>query len=100
MMRMKGLDERHVRMEGTFGGKVHPDGKDIRMKGTPHNHQCLLSASIDKIVCMWKLGHHECLKIFTHTNYVTCVEFNPVDENYFISSSIDGKMEREALWEP
>lgn len=23
---------------------------------------------------------------------VTCVEFNPVDENYFISGSIDGKV--------
>nr|GFD03621.1 hypothetical protein [Tanacetum cinerariifolium] len=49
------------------------------------------SASVDKTVRMWKLGHHECLKIFTHTNYVTCVEFNPVDDNYFISGSIDGK---------
>nr|GEU96313.1 hypothetical protein [Tanacetum cinerariifolium] len=29
----------------------------------------LLSASVDKTVRMWKLGHHECLKIFTHTNY-------------------------------
>ncbi|GJU29237.1 WD repeat-containing protein 44-like protein [Tanacetum coccineum] len=52
----------------------------------------LLSASVDKTVRMWKLGHHECLKIFTHTNYVTCVEFNPVDDNYFISGSIDGKV--------
>nr|GFD58899.1 hypothetical protein [Tanacetum cinerariifolium] len=50
------------------------------------------SASVDKTVRMWKLGHHECLKIFTHTNYVTCVEFNPVDDNYFISGSIDGKV--------
>ncbi|PWA63988.1 dynein regulator LIS1 [Artemisia annua] len=52
----------------------------------------LLSASVDKTVRMWKLGHHECLKIFTHNNYVTCVEFNPVDDNYFISGSIDGKV--------
>ncbi|GJU58379.1 putative reverse transcriptase domain-containing protein [Tanacetum coccineum] len=52
--------------------------------------KCLLSASVDKTVRMWKLGHHECLKIFTHTNYVTYVEFNLVDDNYFISGSIDG----------
>nr|GEZ46701.1 hypothetical protein [Tanacetum cinerariifolium] len=29
----------------------------------------ILSASVDKTVRMWKLGHHECLKVFTHTNY-------------------------------
>ncbi|KAI3713480.1 hypothetical protein L1987_72058 [Smallanthus sonchifolius] len=52
----------------------------------------LLSSSVDKTVRMWKLGHAECLKIFTHINYVTCVDFNPVDDNYFISGSIDGKV--------
>ncbi|KAI3692567.1 hypothetical protein L6452_32384 [Arctium lappa] len=26
------------------------------------------------------------------SNYVTCVQFNPVDESYFISQSIDGKV--------
>ncbi|KAK9053067.1 hypothetical protein SSX86_029697 [Deinandra increscens subsp. villosa] len=52
----------------------------------------LLSSSVDKTVRMWKLGHEECLKIFTHHNYVTCVEFSPVDDNYFISGSIDGKV--------
>ncbi|XP_076881426.1 uncharacterized protein LOC143529539 [Bidens hawaiensis] len=52
----------------------------------------LLSSSVDKTVRMWKLGHHECLNVFTHNNYVTCVEFNPVDDNYFISGSIDGKV--------
>lgn len=27
---------------------------------------------------------------------MTCVEFNPVDDNYFISGSIDGKLR---IWE-
>ncbi|XP_071692447.1 uncharacterized protein [Rutidosis leptorrhynchoides] len=52
----------------------------------------LLSSSVDKTVRMWKVGHCKCLKVFTHNNYVTCVEFNPVDDNYFISGSIDGKV--------
>lgn len=52
----------------------------------------LLSSSVDNTVRMWKLGYQDCLKIFTHNNYVTCVEFNPVDDNYFISGSIDGKV--------
>lgn len=30
------------------------------------------------------------------TGAVTCVDFNPVDDNYFISGSIDGKVR---IWE-
>lgn len=56
----------------------------------------LLSSSVDKTVRMWQVGHDECLKVFTHNNYVTCVEFNPMDENHFISGSIDGKVR---IWE-
>lgn len=56
----------------------------------------LLSSSVDKTVRMWKIGHNECLKIFTHNNYVTCVEFNPMDENYVVTGSIDGKIR---IWE-
>ncbi|XP_023522065.1 WD repeat-containing protein 44-like [Cucurbita pepo subsp. pepo] len=52
----------------------------------------LLSSSIDKTVRLWRLGSNDCLKVFSHSNYVTCVHFNPMDENYFISGSIDGKI--------
>ncbi|GLU21291.1 hypothetical protein SLE2022_374370 [Rubroshorea leprosula] len=52
----------------------------------------LLSSSLDKTVCLWKVGSDQCLRAFSHSNYVTCVQFNPVDDNYFISGSIDGKV--------
>ncbi|XP_010553565.1 PREDICTED: WD repeat-containing protein YMR102C-like [Tarenaya hassleriana] len=52
----------------------------------------LLSSSVDETVRLWRLGSDECLKIFSHKNFVTCVAFNPVDDNYFISGSIDGKV--------
>ncbi|XP_020248215.1 WD repeat-containing protein 44-like isoform X2 [Asparagus officinalis] len=52
----------------------------------------LLSSSIDKTVRLWKVGCDSCLKVFVHNNYVTCIQFNPNDENYFISGSIDGKI--------
>ncbi|TVU29810.1 hypothetical protein EJB05_21397, partial [Eragrostis curvula] len=52
----------------------------------------LLTASKDRTVRMWKVGCDGCLAVFEHTNYVTCVQFNPVDERYFISGSIDGKV--------
>ncbi|KAG8654906.1 WD repeat-containing protein 44 [Manihot esculenta] len=52
----------------------------------------LLSASEDKSVRLWHVGSDHCLRVFSHSNYVTCVQFNPVDNNYFISGSIDGKV--------
>lgn len=52
----------------------------------------LLSSSIDKTVRLWQVGCEQCLKVFSHSNYVTCVQFNPIDDDYFISGSIDGKV--------
>ncbi|KAJ4907572.1 Transducin/WD40 repeat-like superfamily protein [Raphanus sativus] len=64
-----------------------------------HGHTCdvldiswsrdnyLLSASMDKTVRLWKVGGNACLGVFTHNSYVTCVQFNPVNENYFMSGS-------------
>lgn len=52
----------------------------------------LLSASADKTVRLWKMGCDHCLKVFLHNDYVTSVQFNPVDDSYFISGSIDGKI--------
>ncbi|KAK7318465.1 hypothetical protein RJT34_03167 [Clitoria ternatea] len=52
----------------------------------------LLSSSMDKTVRLWRIGCNECLNVFHHKDFVTCVQFNPIDENYFISGSIDGKV--------
>ncbi|KAF8413358.1 hypothetical protein HHK36_001338 [Tetracentron sinense] len=52
----------------------------------------LLSSSVDKTVRLWQMGCNQCLRVFSHNNYVTCIQFNPVDDNYFISGSIDGKV--------
>ncbi|KAJ8428692.1 hypothetical protein Cgig2_006811 [Carnegiea gigantea] len=48
--------------------------------------------SMDRTVCLWQIGSDECLSIFHHTSYVTCVQFNPMDNHSFISGSIDGKV--------
>ncbi|KAG5019414.1 hypothetical protein JHK87_015269 [Glycine soja] len=56
------------------------------------NSDTLLSSSSDKTVRLWKIGCSQCLSVFHHKDYVTCIQFNPVDENYFISGSIDGKV--------
>ncbi|KAL7133832.1 hypothetical protein ABFS83_12G166500 [Erythranthe nasuta] len=54
--------------------------------------QLLLSSSMDKTVRMWDLETKSCLKMFAHNDYVTCIQFNPVDDNYFMSGSLDGKV--------
>ncbi|XP_009631166.1 uncharacterized protein [Nicotiana tomentosiformis] len=55
-------------------------------------NNCLLSSSTDKTVRLWQVGHDLCLRVFSHSNYVTCIQFNPVNDEYFISGSIDGKV--------
>ncbi|MQL78242.1 hypothetical protein Taro_010670, partial [Colocasia esculenta] len=52
----------------------------------------LLSSSMDKTVRLWHMSSDSCLKIFSHSDYVTCIQFNPVDDNYFISGSLDAKV--------
>lgn len=56
----------------------------------------LLSSSVDKTARLWRVGCDSCLGVFQHSNYVTCLQFNPANESYFISGSIDGKVR---LWE-
>ncbi|OEL23001.1 WD repeat-containing protein 44 [Dichanthelium oligosanthes] len=52
----------------------------------------LLSSSMDKTVRLWDMDTKTCLKTFPHNDYVTCVQFNPLDDGYFISGSLDCKV--------
>ncbi|KAK7395319.1 hypothetical protein VNO78_15870 [Psophocarpus tetragonolobus] len=54
--------------------------------------QLLLSSSMDKTVRLWDLETKSCLKFFAHNDYVTCVQFNPIDQDYFITGSLDAKI--------
>ncbi|KAJ8505254.1 hypothetical protein OPV22_006140 [Ensete ventricosum] len=54
--------------------------------------QYLLSSSMDKTVRLWHMSSNSCLKVFSHSDYVTCIQFNPVDDRYFISGSLDEKV--------
>ncbi|CAI9295602.1 unnamed protein product [Lactuca saligna] len=56
------------------------------------NNNFLLSSSVDETVRLWRVGSDQCLRVFPHSNYVTCVAFQPSNQNYFISGSIDGKV--------
>ncbi|OIV98639.1 hypothetical protein TanjilG_12762 [Lupinus angustifolius] len=54
--------------------------------------QLLLSSSMDKTVRLWDLETKTCLKFFAHNDYVTCIHFNPMDDDFFISGSLDAKI--------
>ncbi|XP_011024872.1 PREDICTED: WD repeat-containing protein 44-like isoform X3 [Populus euphratica] len=72
--------------------EFHGHREEILDLSWSKNNQHLLSASVDKTVCLWQVGRDCCLRVFLHSNYVTCVQFNPVDDNHFMSGSIDGKV--------
>ncbi|GMJ00961.1 hypothetical protein like AT5G24320 [Hibiscus trionum] len=65
-------------------------GEVLDLSWSKNKH--ILSSSVDETVRLWQVGYDECQKVFFHNNYVTCVQFNPVDDDYFISGSIDGKV--------
>lgn len=52
----------------------------------------LLSASIDKTVCLWHVSRYERLQTFGHPDIVTSVEFHPVHDRYFISGCFDKRI--------
>ncbi|KAF9625765.1 hypothetical protein IFM89_026905 [Coptis chinensis] len=54
--------------------------------------QQLLSSSMDKTVRLWDMETKSCLKLFAHNDYVTCIQFHPMDDSYFISGSLDAKV--------
>jgi WD40 repeat protein len=45
----------------------------------------LLSASLDKSVRLWHLSQPGCLRQFWHTDFVTSVQFHPLDAQRFVS---------------
>ncbi|KAK4767353.1 hypothetical protein SAY86_015103 [Trapa natans] len=79
-----GLSERPV---CTFKGHSD-DVLDLSWSGS----QLLLSSSMDKTVRLWDTDTKNCLKLFAHNDYVTCIQFNPMDDRYFISGSLDSKV--------
>lgn len=56
----------------------------------------ILTASLDKTVCLWLVSRHEMMKCFRHPDIVTCVDFHPIHDHLFISGSFDCKLR---LWE-
>eukprot|EP00899_Mesostigma_viride_P012407 jgi/Mesvir1/21167/Mv08927-RA.1 len=52
----------------------------------------LLSSSMDKTVRLWHISMDQCLRVFRHNDFVTAVDFHPVDDKYFLSGSLDQKL--------
>ena len=52
----------------------------------------VLSASIDHTVRLWHPSKHAALSIFQHPDFVTAVNFNPLDDRTFASVCFDRKV--------
>jgi WD40 repeat protein len=52
----------------------------------------LLSASIDKTVRLWHVTREDCLQFFKHPDFVTSVDFHPLQDRYFVSGCFDKKI--------
>ncbi|GMH94275.1 hypothetical protein TrST_g13695 [Triparma strigata] len=52
----------------------------------------LLSASLDKTVRLWHISRSECLHLFQHSDFVTSVDFHPIEDRYFLSGGFDKKL--------
>jgi hypothetical protein len=48
----------------------------------------ILSASLDKSVRLWHLSQPGCLRQFWHTDFVTSVQFHPLDAQRFVSGEV------------
>ena len=55
----------------------------------------LLSASMDRTVRLWHASVEDCLRVFKHSDFVTSIDFHPLDDKLFLSGSIDGRVR---LW--
>ena len=52
----------------------------------------LLSASTDKTVRLWHTTKVKCLCIFQHADYVTSIDFHPLEDGFFVSGCFDKKV--------
>ncbi|KAH3681694.1 hypothetical protein WICPIJ_007339 [Wickerhamomyces pijperi] len=55
----------------------------------------ILSSSMDKTVRLWNIKQKNSLRIYQHTDFVTCVKFHPTDDRFFVSGCLD---HRVRLW--
>ncbi|EPY52938.1 WDR44 family WD repeat protein [Schizosaccharomyces cryophilus OY26] len=55
----------------------------------------LLTASSDRTVRLWHPRLNRCLAIFQHNEIVTCVSFHPTDDRFFVSGTLDHRIQ---LW--
>lgn len=55
----------------------------------------LISGSMDKTAKLWHVDRPNCLQTFKHEDFVTAVEFHPLDDRFFVSGSLDNEVR---LW--
>eukprot|EP00850_Spirogloea_muscicola_P004768 SM000021S06401 [mRNA] locus=s21:40363:45979:+ [translate_table: standard] len=95
--------------------RLRGHGSDVLDLSWSRNQKFLLSSSMDKTVRLWHIGLDTCLRVFHHNDYgksallflgighfdterlprsttLTCIDFDPMDDKYFLSGSLDQKL--------
>jgi WD40 repeat protein len=52
----------------------------------------VLSSSMDKTVRLWHVSRNDCLQYFRHPDIVTCVDFHPLHDRFFVSGCFDRRL--------
>lgn len=52
----------------------------------------ILSASADKTVSLWLVAEFQRLQVFQHPDIVTCVDFHPMHDRFFVSGCFDRRI--------
>eukprot|EP00850_Spirogloea_muscicola_P007394 SM000037S13529 [mRNA] locus=s37:469792:475336:- [translate_table: standard] len=82
--------------------RLRGHGSDVLDLSWSRNQKFLLSSSMDKTVRLWHIALDTCLRVFHHNDYgksallflgtLTCIDFDPMDDKYFLSGSLDQKL--------
>eukprot|EP00850_Spirogloea_muscicola_P001811 SM000007S20771 [mRNA] locus=s7:172595:178153:+ [translate_table: standard] len=82
--------------------RLRGHGSDVLDLSWSRNQKFLLSSSMDKTVRLWHIALDTCLRVFHHNDYgksallflgtLTCIDFDPTDDKYFLSGSLDQKL--------
>ncbi|KAI3403226.2 hypothetical protein KGF56_003961 [Candida oxycetoniae] len=101
--RENGTPERSSKRDHVFQSAPVFHRTPLELRGHTHSilslawskNNFLISGSMDKTAKLWHVDRPVCLQTFQHEDFVTAVEFHPLDDRFFLSGSLDNEVR---LW--